>query len=185
VTAVLADYRGYDTLGETAVILTAGLAVLLLLPGAAGIGRESATIQYHNPIVEGVARLLVPFVQLFALYVITHGHYGPGGGFQGGVILAASMLLLRLTLGEKEEHRRFSPVAATSTAVAGMLIYAIAGLLPMMTGGAFLDYARLPIGGLEGRDLRYLGILIVETGVGMVVWGTLVTIFDHLLGGEP
>ncbi|MBM4298745.1 MAG: sodium:proton antiporter, partial [Deltaproteobacteria bacterium] len=56
--------------------------------------------RYHNPIVDGVARLLVPFIQIFALYVISHGHYGPGGGFQGGVILAAALMLLRLILGE-------------------------------------------------------------------------------------
>jgi multicomponent Na+:H+ antiporter subunit B len=180
----LADYRGYDTLGETAVILTAGLAVILILPGVAR-RREQTDTLYQNPIVEGVAKLMVPFVQLFALYVITHGHYGPGGGFQGGVILAASMLLLRLTLGEKVEHRRFSPRAATVTAVAGMLIYAAAGILPLLTGGEFLDYAQLPIPGLHGPELRHMGIFIVETGVGMVVWGTLVTIFDYLLVGEP
>ena len=48
--------------------------------------------RYHNTIVDGVARVIVPFIQIFALYVIIHGHYGPGGGFQGGVILAASLL---------------------------------------------------------------------------------------------
>jgi multicomponent Na+:H+ antiporter subunit B len=85
----------------------------------------------QNPIVEGVSRFLVPFIQIFALYVITHGHYGPGGGFQGGVILAASMMLLRLSLGEEYEHRRFSPTLAGVVAAVGILIYAIAGLLPL------------------------------------------------------
>jgi multicomponent Na+:H+ antiporter subunit B len=184
VTAVLADYRGYDTLGETAVILTAGLAVILILPGLPR-RREEGETAYDNPIVEGVAKLIVPFIQIFALYVITHGHYGPGGGFQGGVILAASMLMLRLTLGEKVEHRRFSPQAATVTAVVGMLIYFAAGIVPLFGGGEFLDYGQLPIPGLHGPELRYMGIFIVETGVGMVVWGTMVTIFDYLLVREP
>jgi multicomponent Na+:H+ antiporter subunit B len=139
----------------------------------------------QNPIVESVSRFLVPFIQIFAFYVITHGHYGPGGGFQGGVILAASMMLLRLSLGEESEHRRFSPTLATFVATLGMLIYALAGLLPMAWGGRFLDYAYLPIPGLSDAELRYHGILIVETGVGLVVWGTLVSLFDHLLGGEP
>jgi multicomponent Na+:H+ antiporter subunit B len=139
----------------------------------------------QNPIVESVSRFLVPFIQIFALYVITHGHYGPGGGFQGGVILAASMMLLRLSLGEEYEHRRFSPTLATFVAALGMLIYALAGLLPMARGGRFLDYAYLPIPGLSDAELRYHGILIVETGVGLVVWGTLVSLFDHLLGKEP
>lgn len=138
----------------------------------------------ENPVVEGLSRFLVPFMQIFALYVITHGHYGPGGGFQGGVILAASMMLLRLALGEEDEHRRFSPTAATFVAATGILIYALAGLLPMAFGGRFLDYAYLPIAGLSNAELRYHGIFIVESGVGMVVWGTLVTLFDHLLGRE-
>jgi len=138
----------------------------------------------ENPVVEGVSRFLVPFIQIFALYVITHGHYGPGGGFQGGVILAASMMLLRLSLGEDTEHRRFSPAAATYVAAVGILIYTLAGLVPMAFGGRFLDYAFLPIPGLSPAELRYHGILIVESGVGMVVWGTLVSLFDHLLGRE-
>jgi multicomponent Na+:H+ antiporter subunit B len=138
----------------------------------------------ENPVVEGVSKFLVPFMQIFALYVIIHGHYGPGGGFQGGVILAASMMLLRLSLGEEYEHRRFSPTAATFVAAVGILIYALAGLVPMAFGGRFLDYAYLPIPGLSSAELRYHGILIVESGVGLVVWGTLVTLFDHLLGSE-
>jgi multicomponent Na+:H+ antiporter subunit B len=141
--------------------------------------------RYHNTIVDGVARLLVPFIQLFALYVISHGHYGPGGGFQGGVILAAALMLLRLTLGEEEEHRFFSPTAALVLASIGMLIYFGAGLLPLFFGGAFLDYAKLPIPGMDEAELRSLGILIVEAGVGLVVWGTLVVIFDYLIGNEP
>ena len=139
----------------------------------------------ENIVVEGVARVLVPFIQIFALYVITHGHYGPGGGFQGGVILAASMMLLRLSLGEEYEHRRFPPTLASVVAAVGMLIYALAGLLPLAWGGNFLDYSYLPIPGLSSAELRYHGILIVETGVGLVVWGTLVILFDHLIGSEP
>ena len=141
--------------------------------------------KYQNTIVDGVARLMVPLIQIFALYVITHGHYGPGGGFQGGVILASSMMLLRLALGEEEEHRRFSPAAAAIVATVGILIYFAAGLLPLAAGGTFLDYGREPIAGLHGAELRSLGILIVETGVSMVVWGTLVILFDYLIGSEP
>jgi multicomponent Na+:H+ antiporter subunit B len=67
----------------------------------------------------------------------------------------------------------------------GILIYAGAGVLPLFFGGAFLDYAHLPIPGMSGAELRALGILIVESGVGLVVWGTLVIIFDYLIGNEP
>lgn len=140
---------------------------------------------FHNTIVDGVARLMVPFIQLFGLYVITHGHYGPGGGFQGGVILAASFMLLRLALGEEDEHRRFSTEVAGVVAALGILIYFIAGVLPLAMGGAFLDYDFEPIPGLQSAELHSLGILIVESGVGMVVCGTLVLMFDFLIGSEP
>lgn len=184
VTSVLADYRGYDTLGETVVIFTAGLAVILILPGGKTQRIRPMKERYDNPIVEGVSRLMVPFIQIFALYVITHGHYGPGGGFQGGVILAASMMLLRLTLGEEYEHRRFPPDLALALGTVGILIFAVTGLVPLAMGGEFLNYAYLPIPGGFGAELRYTGILIVEIGIGMAVWGILVTLFDHLLGRE-
>lgn len=140
--------------------------------------------KFQNPIVEGVSRWMVPFIQLFAIYVITHGHYGPGGGFQGGVILAASMMLLRLSLGEEHERRRFSPALAVAMGSIGMLIFAVAGLLPVLMGGNFLDYTYLPIPGHSGAELRSLGILIVEIGIALTVWGILVTIFDQLMGME-
>jgi len=140
--------------------------------------------RYENPIVEGVSRVMVPLIQLFGLYVIAHGHYGPGGGFQGGVILAASMMLLRLSLGEEQEHRRFSPRAAAALSAVGMLVFAATGLLSLVEGKEFLNYAGLPLGELSGAEARYLGILMVEIGIGLAVWGTLVMLFDHLLGGE-
>ena len=67
-------------------------------------------------------------------------------------------------------------------AAIGMLIFVLAGLVPMVIGGAFLDYAYLPVPGVSGAELRYLGILIVEVGIGLAVFGTLVLIFDNLIG---
>jgi multicomponent Na+:H+ antiporter subunit B len=123
-------------------------------------------------------------MQLFALYVITHGHYGPGGGFQGGVILGASIILQRLYLGTEVSHRRFSPQLALILGASGMLIFMLAGLVPMATGGAFLDYGHLPIPGVTGAPLRSLGILIVEIGIAFSVFGTMVLLFDSLAGGK-
>ncbi|MCD6353223.1 MAG: MnhB domain-containing protein, partial [Proteobacteria bacterium] len=59
-------------------------------------------------IIKTIARIFIPFIQLYALYVIMHGHHSPGGGFQGGVILAASLILLLITHGEKEAKERIS-----------------------------------------------------------------------------
>lgn len=141
--------------------------------------------RHEDVIVEVVSRAMVPLTQVFALYVITHGHYGPGGEFQGGVILAVSIVLLRLSLGRKHADRRFAPHMATWMASVGMLIYALAGLIPLLLGGEFLNYAYLPIPGVSGAALRSLGILIVELGIGLSVCGTMVTIFDWLTRSEP
>ncbi len=135
-------------------------------------------------IVRVVCSAIVPFMQLFALYVITHGHYGPGGGFQGGVILGASIILQRLYLGKELSHRKFSPKLAPMLGAIGMLIYMLAGLVPMATGAMFLDYGQLPIHGISGAPLRALGILIVEVGIGLAVFGTMVLIFDSLMRAE-
>src|SRR4030042_258875 len=108
-------------------------------------------------IIRIVCSAMIPFMQLFALYVITHGHYGPGGGFQGGVILGASIILQRLYLGKEVSHKRFPPNLAPAWGAMGMFIYMLAVLAPMMTGGAFLDYGYLPIPGITGAPLRSLG----------------------------
>ena len=138
--------------------------------------------RYQSIIVQTVCSLLIPFIQLFAIYVIIHGHYGPGGGFQGGVLLAVSVILQRLYLGKAVSYRKFSPKLAVVIAVIGMLIFGLSGIIPLLTGGSFLDYAYLPIPWVSGAELRALGILIVEIGIGLAVFGTLVLIFDNLVG---
>ena len=101
VTSVLADYRGYDTLGETTVIFTAGIGVMLLLRGARRSGRdgEEASAMSLDLILRIGTKLILPFILLFALYVQFHGDYGPGGGFQAGVITAGMVILLAITFG--------------------------------------------------------------------------------------
>ena len=138
--------------------------------------------RYQSIIVHIICSLLIPFIQLFALYVIFHGHYGPGGGFQGGVLLAVSIILQRFYLGTEVSYQKFPPKLAPVFAAIGMLIFGLAGIIPMMTGGSFLDYGTLPIPWVQGPELRALGILIVEIGIGLAVFGTLVLIFDNLVG---
>ncbi|MDP2954207.1 MAG: MnhB domain-containing protein [Chloroflexota bacterium] len=136
--------------------------------------------RYGSVVVELVSRAVVPAIQLFALYVITHGHYGPGGGFQGGVLMAASILLLRLTQGREESFRRFPPGAAFALAALGMLLFILTGLASVALGGAFLDYATLSFPGASPATLRYYGILVVEVAIALTVWGTLVVIVDQI-----
>ena len=126
-------------------------------------------------IVRTVARLLVPFVQLFGLYVIMHGHSSPGGGFQGGVILGASAILLAVAFGVEEVQRRVTPAALTISTSAGVLLYGGLGLVCLLLGANYLDYGALPV-----ADARSLGMLVIEIGVGITVMAAMVSIFLDL-----
>ena len=138
-------------------------------------------IQEHDSvIVRTVVRALVPFIQLFALYVVFHGHYSPGGGFQGGVILAATYILIALALGRAELDRRVREGVVLLLSAVGVLIFTLAGVLGPLRGAALLDYAILPVPGVAGPPVRGLGILVIEIGVAFGVAGALTVIFCRL-----
>ena len=83
----------------------------------------------NNPIVSLVSRVVSPFIMIYALYVIFHGHYSPGGGFQGGVLLASSMILHRLSLGRKESYAKLAPRTASVLGTGGMFMFILQCLL--------------------------------------------------------
>ena len=136
-------------------------------------------------IVSTISRILIPFIQLYALYVIMHGHYSPGGGFQGGVILGASMILLLLTRGYDEATGKVSENTVTLLTSAGVLIYAGIGLLCLFFLGNYLDYGKLAaLLHVNPARARSLGILGIETGVGITVMAVMYSIFlDISTGG--
>jgi len=121
---------------------------------------------------------------VFGWYVIIHGHYSPGGGFQGGALLAASILLIRVAGGKQIAKLQIQEFATTPLAIIGVLIYFLTGLVAMIAGGYFLDYGQLPIPGMDPAYLRYTGILIIEIGIGLAVMAILVMIYDNLVRGE-
>lgn len=212
VTSVLADYRGFDTMFETTVVFTAGVACFLLLrrreprQGPSRVYRHRATgviVEMsqapdtepapevfkridddwtpHDLIVMNVCRLLIPFIQLFGLYVIAHGHHSPGGGFQGGVILGASVILLALSWDLRTASMRMKEVATGLMSAIGVFIYAGVGALALAMGGNLLDYAALaPILMVDPVAARSLGIFFVEVGVGLAVMATMVLIYKNL-----
>lgn len=140
--------------------------------------------QFNSPIIVLGARFLTPYILVFGLYVIFHGHYSPGGGFQGGTLLAAAVLLIRVATGSRVARLQLREFATTPLAVIGVVIYFATGFTAMITGGYFLDYGQLPIPGMEPYWLRYTGILIIEVGVGLAVMAILVMIFDNMVKGE-
>lgn len=139
---------------------------------------------FQSPIVLLGARLLSPYIMVFGWYVIFHGHYSPGGGFQGGALLAASLLLIRVAGGSRLAELQIREFATTPLAVIGVAIYFATGLAAVLAGGYFLDYELLPIPGMDPGWLRYTGILIIEVGIGLAVMAILVMIYDNMVRGE-
>lgn len=211
VTAVLADYRGYDTMYETAVIFTAGLACFILLrifvrkePGdrlyrhvLTGVTvrvKEGAKLppsedferidtMWTPPdlIIKTVCRLLIPFIQLFGLYVIAHGHHSPGGGFQGGVILGASIILLSISTDLRTAVQRMREKVDAILSAVGVFLYAGTGALCLLLGLNFLDYSALAsVLHVDPITARSHGILIVEIGVGIAVMCTMIWIYNNV-----
>jgi multicomponent Na+:H+ antiporter subunit B len=174
VTAVLADYRGYDTMFETTVIFAAGVACFLLLRTFKKEGPEQGLYRHtltgmtirikdakkmpadldeferidslwtpYDLIIKTICRILIPFIQLFALYVIAHGHHSPGGGFQGGVILGASIILLAISHDLRTALARVREKVHALLCAVGVLIYAGTGALCLLLGLNYLGYSAL------------------------------------------
>jgi len=139
--------------------------------------------RHDSVVVTTFVRVVTPLAQLFALYVLAHGHWSPGGGFQAGVILGATWILLGLALG-REALRRLDERRLLAAGAAGVLLYLATGLAGLATGTRFLDYAVLPLGPTPAWA-RHYGILVVETGVTVTVAATLVLLFLRLADGEP
>ncbi|MDE0204708.1 MAG: sodium:proton antiporter [Candidatus Tectomicrobia bacterium] len=133
---------------------------------------------FGSPVLDAACRMLVPFVMLFAVYVVAHGHDSPGGGFQGGTILAAAIILIRLVHGQ-DAIWGLTRVGALRLACGGVGLFAGIGFLCLPFAGNYLDYGALPLP-LETVTVRFVGTLGIEAGVAMAVTGVLVLIFDAL-----
>jgi multicomponent Na+:H+ antiporter subunit B len=129
-----------------------------------------------------VCVVMAPLMMLFGLYVVAHGHYGPGGGFAGGIVLGVGVILLRLSVPRPVSHRVVPPMAARVAGAVGVLAYLAVGAAALIAGGEFLDYGAVDAFGPTAPDRRYLGILLVEAAVGAAVAGVMVSLFDTLAG---
>ena len=184
VTAVLADYRGFDTMFETVVVFIAGMAVLAILKNSVKKGsvRFDHIVDVEpDLIVTNTVRLIVPVIQIFAFYVLAHGHVSPGGGFQGGVLMGASFILVALSWDLETAWARFPMNRCIIVAAAGIILYGGIGLLSMFLGGEFLDYAELAKVLPVSREMaRYHAMLGVEIGVGLTVTAIMFALYANL-----
>jgi len=129
---------------------------------------------HHHIIVRVCTRILVPFILVFALYVQFHGDFGPGGGFQAGVIFGAGCILYGLVFGVDALLRVVPQVVLRIVATGGVLLYAGVGVAGLLAGGNYLDYSVLgdtPVAG------QHLGILLIELGVGMTVAAVVISLY--------
>jgi multicomponent Na+:H+ antiporter subunit B len=130
-------------------------------------------------ILRVISKFLIPYILLFAIYVQWHGDFGPGGGFQAGVIFATGFILYALIFGVATV-RDVIPAKATRALLAiGVLLYASVGIAGMLMGGKFLDYNVLASTPTAGQ---HIGILLVELGVGITVAAAMITIFCTFAG---
>jgi multicomponent Na+:H+ antiporter subunit B len=168
ITAILVTYRGLDTLGEVTVLFLAAAIVGLVLArgrqAGAADGSGAAAAPPVGELLETGRNLLVPLIMLLGVYVIANGHLTPGGGFQGGAILASAILLILLT----DPMRRFSHrLIARLESVSG-LVFVGMGVLGIVLAGGFLDNRFLPLGTL-GEMFSAGAIPIIYAFVGLKV----------------
>jgi multicomponent Na+:H+ antiporter subunit B len=156
------------------------LAVLLLLHGSrpAQEADDSESMR-HAMILRVVSKLFIPLILLFGLYVQFHGDFGPGGGFQAGVIFGAGIILYALVFGADHARAVVAPEVVRAVAALGVLLYTGVGVVSLLLGANFLDYDVLAAHPVAGQ---HLGILLVELGVGLTVTAVMIVLFYAFTG---
>jgi multicomponent Na+:H+ antiporter subunit B len=186
VSAVNFDYRGFDTLGEEFMLVTAVTGAVVLLRGSRGedVTSEPGTLPdrplpRRSDAVWLIGRLIGPFLLMFGLYVVLHATVTPGGGFQGGVIIASGLLLLFLGEGYRGWRKIMHSPVLDALEGGGSLLFAVAGLAPMLFGASYLENI-LPFG--RFRDMLSGGLMpIVNAGVAFAVLAGFSLLFLEFL----
>ncbi|MBR4020711.1 MAG: hypothetical protein IKI99_05305 [Firmicutes bacterium] len=185
VTGVLADFRGFDTLWETTVMFLAGISVSMILSNKLKRHWDASIFgdirSFGGPDVKAMIPLIVPFILLYAVYVLFHGEVSLGGGFQAGALIALGYILYAMVAGIAIKNIKVTQHLAICMAAVGVMIYALTGVLPMLNGGKFLEYGKLPFGGAVTSELHATGILMIEVGVTICVAATIIAILEAVL----
>ena len=184
VTAVLADYRGFDTLFETCVLFLSGVVVCMTLlspkGSAAKPAKQKNLRQESKSAFDVASRLVIPILVIYAVYVLLHGEISLGGGFQAGALLACAYLLDRITPGKGMYLPRLRTESTLLLGGAGAFLYVLTGMRCMIGGGNFLEYGHLPLP-QEGTELHSIGILMIEAGVTVCVMAVIIQILEIVL----
>ena len=185
VTGMILDYRAFDTLGESHVLFIATCAVLILLRiDEDKKGRNSGKMHEendrvfepkHDVILQTVARVLVPPIFIFGIYVILCGHLGPGGGFAGGSVMGAGLILYLNAFGFAKTEKFFKASTYKKMSVCALACYSLSKCYSFYTGANHIE-SIIPLG-TPGAILSSGLILILNICVGIVVAGTMYTFY--------
>lgn len=135
---------------------------------------------YGGVVLDIAFRTMVPFALVYGIYILTHGEFSPGGGFQAGALLAIGFVMARIIDGQAASFN-IRGEAALIFAGLGVAIYAGVGFYSMLAGGQFLDYSLLPISAHTVAEVRVTGILFIEIGVVLAVAMTILNILDAIM----
>lgn len=185
VTGMILDYRAFDTLGESHVLFIATCTVLILLrldkskKGSNGMGYKEEEDRLYEPkndvILQTVARILVPPIIIFGIYIILGGHLGPGGGFSGGAVIGAGLILYLNAFGFAKTERFFTEKTYKRLSFCALGCYCLAKSYSFYTGANHIESV-IPLG-TPGAILSSGLILILNICVGLVVAGTMYTFY--------
>ena len=192
VAGIILDYRAFDTFGESVVLFLSAVSVIALMRRKSGSGsggradqggrRECERDEERDIILEQVARLLVPFILIFGLYVVLNGHLSPGGGFSGGTVMGAGLILYANAFGYRRIHRFFSFKTFTVVSSSALMVYALSKGYFFFMGANHLE-SGIPLG-KPGNILSAGLILPLNICVGLVVAGTMYCFYSLFREGE-
>lgn len=179
VTGMILDYRAFDTLGESHVLFIATCTVLILLRGDRRKGAAEVSDRIYEPkddiILQTVAKVLVPPIFIFGIYVILAGHLGPGGGFSGGAVIGAGLVLYLNAFGFERTERLFTAKTYRRMSFCALACYSAAKSYSFYTGANHIESV-IPLG-TPGAILSSGLILVLNICVGTVVAGTMYTFY--------
>lgn len=185
VAGMILDYRAFDTLGESFVLFTAMCTVTILLEhrGRRRQLRQPEVVNYAaDPIVSNMCKFIIPVILMFGIYILLNGHLSPGGGFSGGAILAAALMLFAMVWGDGAASAIFRPRRLRIVVLCALGFYCVAKSYSFFTGANHLDSIISP--GTPGRILSAGLILPLNVAVGFVVCCTMYSFYMYFRRGE-
>ncbi|MBQ1236230.1 MAG: hypothetical protein IIX72_04575 [Oscillospiraceae bacterium] len=177
IAGMILNYRGFDTFGESCVLFLAVCSVMQLLWATddkiKAEGEKSKREAKSDLILSTCGKLIIPFVLVFGVCILFNGHISPGGGFSGGSVLGASVILFAVTYGSKATSRFFTKTVFNIIRISGLMVYAI----------MFGVYIYQGANGIES-DLAHYIVLVIDLAVGLVVMSTMYGFYSFYTKGD-